>query len=86
MVVPINRIVYTSKFEHEVKKVTDKKIKDRLEESIRRIIENPEIGKPLRYALKGERTIRISPFRLIYAINGDSIISLRFEHRSEVYG
>lgn len=86
MVMRINSIVfYTSKFEHEVKKVTDKKIKDRLEESIRRIIENPEIGKPLRYALKGERTIRIAPFRLIYAIDGNSIILLRFEHRSEVY-
>ncbi|MGC8505287.1 MAG: type II toxin-antitoxin system RelE family toxin [Thermoplasmata archaeon] len=85
MVMRIDRIVYTSKFEHEVKKVTDKKIKDRLEKNIKRIIENPEIGKPLRYALKGERTIRIVPFRLIYAINGNSLILLRFEHRGDVY-
>lgn len=85
MVIPINSIVYTSKFEHEVKKVRDKKIKERLEKNIKIIIENPEIGKPLRYALKGERTIRIAPFRLIYAIDGNSIILLRFEHRREVY-
>ncbi len=85
MVIPITSIVYTSKFEHEVKKVRDKKIKERLEKNIKIIIENPEIGKPLRYALKGERTIRIAPFRLIYAIDGNSIILLRFEHRSEVY-
>lgn len=85
MVIPITSIVYTSKFEHEVKKVKDKKIKERLEKNIKIIIENPEIGKPLRYALKGERTIRIAPFRLIYAIDGNSIILLRFEHRSEVY-
>ena len=85
MVIPITSIVYTSKFEHEVKKVKDKKIKERLEKNIKIIIENPEIGKPLRYALKGERTIRIAPFRLIYAIDGNSIILLRFEHRREVY-
>ncbi|MFG1415847.1 MAG: type II toxin-antitoxin system RelE/ParE family toxin [Thermoplasmataceae archaeon] len=85
MVIPITSIVYTSKFEHEVKKVRDKKIKERLEKNIKIIIENPEIGKPLKYALKGERTIRIAPFRLIYAIDGNSIILLRFEHRSEVY-
>ena len=77
-------MVYASKFEHEVKKVTDKKIRERLDKNIKRIIENPEIGKPLRYALRGERTIRISPFRIIYAINGNSIILLRFEHRGEV--
>ena len=85
MVIRINSIVYTSKFEHEVKKVMDKKIKGRLEKKIKRIIENPEIGKPLKYALKGESTIRIAPFRLIYAINENSIILLRFEQKGEVY-
>ena len=85
MVIRLDRIVYTSKFEHEVKKVVDKKVKERLEKSIKKIIENPEIRKPLSYALKGERTVRIPPFRLIYAINGNSLILLRFEHRSDVY-
>ena len=85
MVIRIDRIVYTSKFEHEVRKVVDKKVKERLEKSIKKIIETPEIGKPLSYALKGERTVRIPPFRLIYAINDHSLILLRFEHRGEVY-
>ena len=63
MVISIDEIVYTSKFEHDVRRLKDKGIKDRLEKNIRKIIENPEIGKPLSYALKGERTIRIPPFR-----------------------
>ena len=86
MVIRIGRIVYTSKFEHEVRTVVDKKVKDRLEKNIKKIIENPEIGKPLSYALKGERTVRMPPFRLIYAIKGNSLILLRFEHRGDVYG
>ncbi len=85
MVTRIDRIVYTSKFEHEVKKVVDKKVKERLEKNISKIMENPEIGKPLSYTLKGERTVRIPPFRLIYSINGNSLVLLRFEHRSGVY-
>ena len=84
MVIRLDRIVYTSKFEHEVRKFGDRKVKERLEKTIKKIIENPEIGKPLIYALKGERTIRIPPFRLIYAINGNSLILLRFEHRSDL--
>ena len=85
MVVYLDKIVYTSKFEHEVKKLGDKKIKERLVKTIKKIIENPEVGKPLSYALKGERTVRIPPFRLIYAINGNSLVLLRFEHRGDVY-
>ena len=85
MVIHIDEIVYTSKFEHEVKKIKDTSVKDRLEKSIRKIVENPEIGKPLGYVLKGERTVRIPPFRLIYTISENRLILLRFEHRGNVY-
>ncbi len=85
MVIRIDEIVYTSKFEHDVKRIKDKSVKDRLEKNIRKIVENPEIGKPLSYVLKGERTVRIPPFRLIYAINESTLILLRFENRNSVY-
>ncbi len=85
MVIRIDEIVYTSKFEHDVKRIKDKSVKDRLEKNIRKIVENPEIGKPLSYVLNGERTVRIPPFGLIYAINENTLILLRFENRSSVY-
>jgi len=34
---------------------------------IKKIIANPDVGKPLEYALKGERTVYVPPFRIIYA-------------------
>ena len=86
MVIRVDRIVYTSEFEHEVRTVVDKKVKGRLEKDIKKIIEYPEIGKPISYAFNGDRTARIPPFRLIYAIKGNSLILLRFEHRGDVYG
>ncbi|MDV3292733.1 MAG: type II toxin-antitoxin system RelE/ParE family toxin [Nitrososphaerales archaeon] len=81
----IRSIVYTEKFERDVKKVRDSSLKEKLEKQIRKIAENPGFGKPLRYGLKGEWTIRVKPFRLIYAVQSDKLILLRFEHRKEVY-
>ena len=83
--VGIQAIVYTQKFERDVKKLRDNLMKERVEKQIRRIVENPETGKPLRYGLKGEWAVRIPPYRLIYAVQDDRLILLRFEHRKGVY-
>jgi mRNA-degrading endonuclease RelE of RelBE toxin-antitoxin system len=59
-------------------------LKERLEKQIRKIVDDPEAGKPLRYGL-GEWTVRIPPYRLIYAFQGNRLILLRLEHRKSVY-
>ena len=83
--VDIRTVVYTEKFERDVKKVRDGLLKEKLEKQIRKVLEDPGVGKPLRYGLKGEWTVRVRPYRLIYAVKGDRLILLRFEHRKEVY-
>ena len=84
--VDITDIVWTEDFVSEVKKVKGGLIKERIKKQIRKIVDNPEAGKPLRFNLKGERTIYIKPYRLIYAVIGSRIYLLKFEHRKEVYG
>ena len=84
--VEIKEIVYTKKFEHDVRKLRDGLMKEKLGKQIRKIAEDPQAGKPLRYGLKGEWTVRIAPYRLIYAVQGDRLLLLRFEHRKTVYG
>ena len=83
--VEIKRIAYSEKFERDVKKVRDSLLKERVKDQVRKIAESPEVGKPLQYGLKGERTVRISPYRLIYAVQGDTLVLPRFEHRKNVY-
>ncbi len=83
--VEIKTIVYTEKFERDVKKIKDSSLKEKLEKQIRKIAENPEFGKPLRYGLKGEWTIYVRPYRLIYTVQGYKLVLLRFEHRKNVY-
>ena len=83
--VEIKEIVYTEKFERDVRKVRDGLLKEKLQKQIRKIAENPGSGKPLRFGLKGEWTTRVAPYRLIYAVQGERLILLRFEHRKNVY-
>ena len=58
--------------------------RERLEKQIKKIISEPAIGKPLKYT-RGERTLYVKPFRLVYAVCQDEIILLKFEHRKRVY-
>lgn len=81
----IKEIVWAQKFEQEFKKIKDKTTQDRIEKQIKKILEKSDIGKPLKYNLKGERTIYIKPFRLIYTAQKNKLILLRFEHRNGVY-
>lgn len=83
--VAIKEIVFTDKFERDVRKLRDSLLKEKLEKRIRKIAEDPDSGKPLRYGLKGERTIRVAPHRLIYAVQGERLVLLRFEHRKNAY-
>ncbi len=78
-------LVWSDKFRKEVTKIKDNKLKEKLQKQIENIIDSPELGKPLRYNMKGERTIYIKPYRLIYAYPGTVLYLLRFEHRKEVY-
>jgi addiction module RelE/StbE family toxin len=81
----IREIIWTQKFERDFKKIRDRAGQEKLEKQIRKITENPNFGKPLRYGLRGEWSIYVKPFRPIYKVERDRLILLRFEHRNEVY-
>lgn len=49
------------------------------------LINNPGVGKPLKYELAGLMSIRVTKSRLIFEIRGDTIVLHKFEHRKSVY-
>jgi len=53
--------------------------------SLKKLEPLPESGRPLQYNLKGHRSIRIPPFRIIYRIEQDKIIINCFDYRKDVY-
>lgn len=83
--VEIKQIVRTKKFDKKVKTIKNSDWKEKIKNKIKKIIENPCIGKPLRYDLHAERSIRIGSYRLIYTFKEDTLFLLRLEHRKEVY-
>ena len=83
--VEIRSLVPTDKFKDDVKKARDKGLKEKVQKQIEKVAGNPGFGKPLRYGLKGEWSIYVRPYMLIYKVEGDRLILLRFEHGKEVY-
>ena len=63
----------------------DNSIKEKIKKQIIKIIENHEIGKPMRYARKGTREVYVKPFRLSYAYipEENKIIFLDLYHKDE---
>lgn len=78
------KISFGEDFKKTFTKIRDDFLKSKVIKQIEKIKNNPEAGKPLKYR-RGERSIYIKPFRLIYAIKGDEIIILKFDHRKKVY-
>lgn len=79
------KVLWTQKFEQDLKRVKDSYTKGKILKQIKKIADIPEKGKPLKYSLKGERTIYIKPYRLMYSYAKDTLFLLRFEHRKKVY-
>lgn len=63
----------------------DKSIKVQVEKALLKIIDNPEIGKPMRYSRKGTREVYAGSFRLSYAYlaQENKIIILDLYHKDE---
>jgi len=63
----------------------DKSIKVQVEKALAKIIDNPETGKPMRYARKGTREVYIGSFRLSYAYlaHENKIIILDLYHKDK---
>ena len=77
--------VYTNAFERAVRKIKDAAIKERVKNQVAEILERPDIGKPLKFERKGERSVWIPPFRIIYSIEGNTVYFLDFDKRGRVY-
>jgi len=57
---------YEPHFKEVFNKIKDNFLRIRVKKQISKIIENPEIGKPMRYSRRNTRELYISPFRISY--------------------
>ncbi len=76
---------YDEKFKEFFSKIKDNLFRLKVEKQIQKIIENPEIGKPMRNVRKGTREVYIKPFRLSYSYIKEEnlIIFLEIYHKKK---
>ncbi|MFH1053933.1 MAG: type II toxin-antitoxin system RelE/ParE family toxin [Candidatus Woesearchaeota archaeon] len=78
-------IEYKKGFLKAISKLKDSLLREKVKKQVEKIIENPEIGKPMRYNRKGTREVYASPYRLAYAYipNENKLIFLGIYHKDE---
>ncbi len=60
------KVTYDPHFKKKFIKIKDQSMKDKIIKQITKLINNPELGKPMKYVRKGTRELYISPYRLSY--------------------
>ncbi|MBN1792552.1 type II toxin-antitoxin system RelE/ParE family toxin [Candidatus Woesearchaeota archaeon] len=78
-------VILTDQFKKVYSKIKNDAIKEKIWKQVRKLEFMPEAGKPLSGKLKGRRSVRIAPFRIIYHLEEDKIIIEDFDHRKIVY-
>lgn len=78
-------IEYNENLLKKISKIKDKSDKEKIKKQICKIVEKPEIGKPMRYARKGTRELYIGSYRVAYSYikNQNKIIFLDFYHKNK---
>ena len=80
-------ILYHSKVIEEDIPLLSSTWKNRIKKAVEeKLSTSPEkYGKPLRQSLRGYRKLRVSDYRIIFRISGNSVYILAILHRSIVY-
>ncbi len=78
-------VAFDPHFERSIRKIKDSNLKDQVKKQIKKIIKQPETGKPMRYTRKNTREVYVSPFRLsyMYLKKEDKIIFLELYHKDK---
>ena len=78
-------VEHKANFLKKIHKIKDNSAKERVKNQIKKILENPEIGKPMRYVRKGTRELYRGSFGLSYAYLEDEnkTIFLDLYHKDE---
>ena len=78
-------IEHREDFIKKIGKIKHEAIKEQIKKQVEKIINNPEIGKPMRYNRKGTRELYLKPFRLayVYIPEEEKLIFLDLYHKDE---
>lgn len=80
---------FSIKYSREAEKALpklDKAIQIQILKKIGHLKDNPELGVPLSNILKNKWRLHIGKWRVVYSIEGGTVLIAKIEHRKGVYG
>ena len=83
----VQKIVYAVEFERVLirYKKNDHKLFGQIHAQILKILQEPSIGKPLRYTLKNRRRVHMGSYVLVYEFHNGELRFIDFDHHYRVY-
>lgn len=79
------KVEYSDDLLKTISKIKNASPKEKVKKQIKKIIEQPNIGKPMKYARKGTRELYVGSYRLAYAYIKDKnkLIFLDLYHKDK---
>lgn len=78
--------ILTKIFLNDVKDIKkDKVLLDRLHKKMDEILQNPEHYPIKKYEIKGKRAAHVGSFVIVFEIEGNDVIFLKFKHHDHAY-
>ncbi len=78
------RIQFTSLAKKDFKNL-DKSVKEQILKKIKKLQENPNLGKSLSYFLKNKKSLKVNKYRVLYFIANNDVVIIKIGHRKNVY-
>ncbi len=78
-------VIFDDNFQRTISKIKDQEVRKSVNNKIRKIIEDLEVGKPMRNVRKGTREVYAGHFRISYNFHKDQDIIefLDYYHKDE---
>lgn len=78
-------VEYKDDFLRKISKIKNATFKEKVKKQVEKILNHPEVGKPMRYDRKGTREVYTPPYRLAYAYikEENKLIFLELYHKDE---
>ncbi len=67
-------VIFDDDFQRRVSKIKDQEVQKNIKNKIKKVVEDPEIGKPMRNVRKGTREVYVGSFRLAYTYHKEKDI------------
>ena len=78
--------ILTKLFLNDIKDIKkDKVLLDRLHKKMGEILQNPEHYPVKKYEIKGKRAAHVGSFVVVFEIDGNNVIFLKFKHHDFAY-